>query len=377
MLRKFYEFDNNTYFNKEITVERIYIKLMKRIFILFFENTQAFYYLLITIALILLALYQWRQRKLQIQKYLGDQADFLISSISTSKRLLKLFLCFLVLIFLILSLARLQGEGEKREFSQKGSAILIMLDISHSMLAEDVRPNRLTFVKQELSRLIDISGGDQIALGFFAKSAFLVSPFTPDLSAIQSYLKDISTDYLSHQGTDFSNLFDLADKTFKRQQDLKFKVLVIASDGEDHSLKTKSKVQSLLKEQNIRVFTLSVGTESGKIIPIRDYKNQVREYKKDSRGELVISRFNPDFLKKLSQWGKGAYYHLDYGNRAIKKLREDLNLLKKQSFDKYTEVRKKEYYQWFLIIAVILALGEIFLNDRKKQFNRSQSHQKV
>lgn len=331
-----------------------------------FKNPDYFYYFLILIGLILLALFQFRRRSALIKKYLGVKDNFLSSSISSSKRIFKLLLSFLVLALLILSLARLQGEGEKREIPQRGSTLLIMLDVSHSMLTEDVHPNRLEFIKQELSRLIEMSTGDQIALGFFAKSAYLISPFTPDLSAVQSYLKDISTDYLSRQGTDFSKLFDLTAELFERQKDLEFKAVLIASDGEDHSPKTKQKAQALLKDQNIRVFTLSVGTKSGKVIPIRDYKNQVREYKKDSRGELVVSRLNPEFLKKLSQWGKGAYYHLDYGGRSIEKLRSDLNLLKKQSFDKYTETGKKEYYQWFLLLAVLLAIGEIFLNDRKK-----------
>ena len=145
---------------------------------MFFESPSYFYYFLILICLILLALFRIKKRRVQIQKHLGKQAGFLRSSISESKRVFKFVLSFMALVFLILSLARLQGEGEKREVSQKGSALLIMLDISHSMLAEDVQPNRLTFVKRELSRLIDLSAGDQMALGFFAKSAFLISPFT-------------------------------------------------------------------------------------------------------------------------------------------------------------------------------------------------------
>ena len=144
---------------------------------MFFESEDYFYFLFLLIGLILLALFRYRKRRVQIQKYLGKQADFLRSSISESKRTLKLVLSFLVLVFLILSLARLQGEGEKREIPQMGSALLIMLDISHSMLAEDVQPNRLTFVKQELSRLIDLSAGDQIALGFFCKVCFFNKPF--------------------------------------------------------------------------------------------------------------------------------------------------------------------------------------------------------
>ena len=334
---------------------------------MFFENSNFFYYFFLVVGLVLFAVFQYYQRRLRSHKFLGKQAFFLKSSISELKRILKLILCFLVLVLLILSLARLQGKGEEIEASHRGSALLIMLDLSHSMLAEDVQPNRLKFVKQELSRLVDLSKSDQMALGFFGKSAYLISPFTSDVSAIQSYLKDMSTDYLSRQGTDFSNLFDLVSRTFKRQKNLEFKVVVIASDGEDHSKQTKEKVQSLLKEQNIRVFTLSVGTEEGKVIPLRDFKNQVREYKKNSRGELVMSRLNPKSLKNLAKWGQGAYYHLDYGNKAIERLREDLNLLKKQSFEKYTQVRKKEYYQWFLIVALLLAFAELSLNDRKNK----------
>ena len=331
-----------------------------------FKNPEVFYYFLILVFFALLAVFRFVARKKRIQKWLGQQSLFLRSSISDFKRTLKVILELIALFFLILALARLQGPGEKTEVFQKGSSILIMLDVSHSMMTEDVRPNRLTFAKQELSRLIDLSWGDQIALGFFGKSSFLISPFTLDLSAVKSYLKDLSPEYLSNQGTDFENLFQFVSRFFNRQENLEVKAVVIASDGEDHSSQTRQRVQTLLREQNIRVFTLSVGTETGKAIPIRDYKNQVREYKKDSRGELVISRLNPESLKKISEWGQGAYYHLNYGNIAIKKLREDLNVLKKESFDNYTEIKKQEYYQWFLIIAFILVLSELLLADRRK-----------
>ena len=331
-----------------------------------FKNPEVFYYFLILVFFALLAVFRFTGRKKRIQKWLGRQSLFLRSSISDFKRTLKVILELIALVFLILALARLQGPGEKTEVSQKGGSILIMLDVSHSMMTEDVRPNRLTFAKRELSRLIDLSWGDQIALGFFGKSAFLISPFTLDLSAVKSYLKDLSTEYLRNQGTDFGSLFQFISSFFNRQEGLEVKYVVIASDGGDHSPQTRQRVQALLRGQNIRVFTLSVGTETGEAIPIRDYKNQLREYKKDSRGELVISRLNPESLKKISEWGQGAYYHLSYGGSAIEKLREDLNALKKESFDSYTEVKKQEYYQWFLIIAFIFVLSELLLTDRRK-----------
>ena len=275
-------------------------------------------------------------------------------------------LSFLVLFFMILSLARLQGEGEKIELPNRGGLILLMLDISHSMLVEDVKPNRLEFMKRELSRLIDLSSGDRIALAFFANSAVLACPFTTDLSAVKSYLNDLSTDYLSHQGTDFERAFDLVAQVFEQKKAPAVKVVVIASDGEDHSKKTKDRIKTLLKEKGLRIFTLSFGTEKGAVIPLRDYKNQIKEYKKDIKGNLVTSRLNPVFLRQFARWGKGSYYHVNYGNSAIEKLRKDLDLLKKTDFDKESSTKTKEYYQWFLLLAFFIAFIELILTDRKK-----------
>ncbi|MCY4321136.1 MAG: VWA domain-containing protein [Bdellovibrionaceae bacterium] len=334
---------------------------------MFFKNTEYFYWFFILLILVLLYIFRVLYRNKKIKKWLGKQDNSLRFSISNRKRSIKIVLKFFVLIFVILALARPQGLGEKIELPNKGISILLLVDISNSMLVEDVLPSRLDFLKKELNRLLDLSSGDQVALAFFANSSVLASPFTNDLTAIKSYLNDLSVDYLSNQGTNFERAFQLSAQVFEglKQKESALKVILLASDGEDHSAKTYNIIKSLVSEEELRIFTLSVGTQKGGIIPIRDYKNNIKEYKKDSSGKLVISRLQPESLKNFAKWGKGSYYHLSYGSQSIEKLKKDLDTLKKSEFEKNEFIQKKEYYQWFLLVAFFLALFELLLNDRK------------
>ena len=335
---------------------------------MFFEQPYELQWLFILPVFILIYTFRFQVRKKRIKKWLGSQSTFLRSSISEKKRFFKVILRLCVLALLVLALARPQGLGEKMETQDRGVYMLLMADASQSMLAEDIKPNRLAFMKKELSRLIDLSSGDQLALLIFAHSAVLASPFTNDLSAVKSYLNDLSTDYLTNQGTNFERAFALSAEVFhkiKEQEKAQAtKVIVIASDGEDHSKQTKKAIQNLVKQQNIRIFTLSFGTKEGGIIPVRDYKNQVREYKKNSQGKLIITRLKQEALKNFAQWGKGSYYHANYGGQAVERLWADINRLKKTNLKKTERINKKEYYQWFLILAFLLALLELILSER-------------
>lgn len=344
-----------------------------------FYNIDYLEWLFILPFLLCLYIIQVRRRENKVKKWLGIHSDFLRSLISGKKRHIKTTLRLCVLLFMILSLARLQGEGDKVDIQNKGLYILLLVDASNSMLAEDVKPNRLAFMKQELSRLIDLSSGDQIALGVFANSAILASPFTKDFSAVRSYLQDISPDYLTNQGTNFKRAFLLTGKTFKKvresEKEKTVKALVIVSDGENHTKEDKKAIQKLFLEQDIRVFTLSFGTKEGGVIPIKDYKGRVKAYKKDIQGNLVVTRLKEEGLKNFAKWGKGSYHHVTYGSQAIEQLRQNLDQLEKTFLETTSYVQKKEYYQWFLILAVVAALLELFVNDRtyKSLFQRRRS----
>ena len=134
--------------------------------------------------------------------------------------------------------------------------------------------------------------------------------------------------------------------------------------GEDHSKTSETTAKILFNKKGVRVFTLSVGTKEGGVIPIRDYTNKIKEYKKDVDGELVITRLKKDLLRKIAKEGRGAYYHLTYGGHAIQQLRKDLDVLEKNLFEKRAYTQKREHYQWFLLMAFLTALMELILSSR-------------
>ncbi len=334
---------------------------------MFFYQAEYLSWILVLVFLVLIYMAQVQIRNKRVQKWLGKQQFFLRELISEKKRHLKIGLQVLALLFFIIAFARPQKHGEKIDMQTAGVYIALMADVSQSMLAEDVKPSRLAFMKQELGRFLDLSRGDQVALIAFAHSAVLVSPFTQDLLAVKSYLKDLTSDYFTNQGTHFGKAFDFAGKTFQRIREKKnqtaVKVLIVASDGEDFSNTSKNQIKKLL-EQKIRVFTLSFGTSKGGLIPIKDDKGEVLEYKKDLEGKVVISKLNNKDLKNFARLGKGAYYHVTYGGGAIKKLRLNINQLEKTVFETSSFVKNKEIYFWFLILGLIFAVFEVLLSDR-------------
>ena len=318
---------------------------------------------------VLVYIFRHRQRVQNLKKWLGRQRFFLTSSLSPWLRHIKIGLSFVALTLFILALARPQMEGAKVSRESAGIQVILAVDVSHSMMAEDVRPSRLEFLKKELSHFLDLSAGDQVALMAFSGSALLVSPFTGDLSLIKVYLEDMSPDYLSTQGTDFKRVIKVARKVFenveKKTKKQIVRALLIASDGEDHAQKWGSALKALT-DKGVRVFALSVGTKEGGVIPLKNSRGDVLEYKKDSSGKVVVSQVQTKILKQLADKGRGAYYHLSYSGQVMKKLRNDMDQLKKTVFQTGMTHRKRELFQWFLALGLILAWIELLLSEWRR-----------
>ena len=332
-----------------------------------FYNIEQLAWLFILPFFLFIYIAQIRIREARLQKWLGQRRHFLKSLISENKRHFKLALRLLVVVFFLIALARPQMAGEEIDLERSGVHILLLVDVSQSMLAEDVKPNRLFFMQKELGRFLDMSEGDEVALVAFANSSALISPFTPDTAVVKSYLADLSPNYFSSQGTNFGRAFDFVRKTFQsikvKKNESITKVLVVASDGEDHSKSSRKKIKELLDE-NVRVFTLSFGTKDGGAVPIKDFRDQIKKYKKDPSGKLVVSKLNSKDLKDFAKLGQGAYYHATYGSKVIERLRSDIDKLEQTTFEKASFVSKKEVYHWFLVIALLLAMLEMVLSDR-------------
>lgn len=336
-----------------------------------FENPQAFFYLWLILVVVIFAIIFTRRAEGKLRKALGQRvAPVLTASVSRTRRRWKLILQCLVLFFFILALARPQMGESKQEIRSEGVEIMFVVDVSNSMMAEDVRPNRLEQAKVELSKLIDLMPGNKIGIIAFAGSATLLSPITTDPASLKLYLESLSPLSVSTQGTEFKAALEEATAAFQRggaQVDDTVKVtrvILLASDGEDHEPGALEAAEKLV-QQGIRIFSLVYGTEKGAPIPERDGMGFLRGYKKDNNGQTVLSTVKGDALKALAQKGQGAFYHASFGGNHLQRIVEDIDKLEKTQFESEIATQFDERFQIFVFLGIFFALIELFLGDRR------------
>lgn len=316
-------------------------------------------------------LQKWNRRK--VEKIMGGKLwPFLTRSLSSTKRRLKIFLQIIVCFFILLALSRPQAGESQQQIKSEGVELLFVVDVSESMLAEDVKPNRLEQVKLEMSRLIDLMPGNKVGVVAFAGSAALLCPLTNDPNAIKMYLESLSTQAVSTQGTSFEAALQAAEQAFERggvgEGAQVTRAILIASDGEDHE-PNALKMAGKLVEKGIRIFTLAYGTEKGGNIPQRDNLGYLRDFKKDSRGQPIITTVMGDALKELAKAGQGSFYYATFGGQHLNSLVEDFGRLEKTEFASQMATQYEEQFQVVLFLAVMTALIEMALGERRQKFN--------
>ena len=282
-----------------------------------------FLFFIPVLTILFLLFVYWRKKRLF--KFIDSKrAQDLLPHFSFSRKLTKHILSITSLAFLILALARPQALSQKLSEKTKGLEVVLMVDVSQSMLVSDVKPNRLDLMKAQLSHFVETAQGrHRIGLIAFAGSAFFISPLTQDLSLIKNHISSLSVNTVSSQGTNFRAALERAEKAFKggslNRPDVT-RVLIIASDGENHEVGALEKIRSL-REQDVHVFTLGFGTKSGGVVPFGTEQE-----------EQVISQFKPRSLKEFSKIGKGVFYHVDSSVDVVDQLNQDLNQLQQFSF---------------------------------------------
>ncbi len=311
------------------------------------------------IAIHLLVLY-WRRKT---QKKFANPSLFnlLTPDKSNLKSTLKIVLLSLAIAFLCIALVN-PKLGEKVEtVKREGVDIVFALDVSKSMLAEDITPNRLDKSKRIISEIINNLSGDRVGLIGYAGSAFPQVPITTDYSAAKNFLRSMNTSMVSSQGTATREAVRLANRYFDNEETEK--VLILVTDGEDHEADFEAEVQRS-NEQGIKIITISIGTERGGPIPIRDGRGGVT-YKKDRAGETVITRADIQTLRRIAEIGNGVYVDGSSTSRAVNEVLEVLNNLEKTEFESKEYANYQHHFQWFLIIGIILLLLEVLLLERK------------
>lgn len=265
-------------------------------------HPEFFLLLLLLILLGFLFAYQnvWRRKA---WKSLGEQKLFktFASWEKAPRRRLRKVLGVLALFFLIVTLAEPQWGTREVEVSMKGVHLMILVDVSESMLAPDLSPNRLERQRQELKDLINLLKGDRVGLIAFAGRSFLLSPLTVDYGSLRRYVDELNTETIPIQGTDLAGALTLALNLFPKNQEGAERAILLLTDGEDHSEKLKS-VISQLKKEKVRLFVLGIGTTQGAPVP-----DPEGGFKTDSTGKRLISQLKEGFLKDLAVQTGGAY----------------------------------------------------------------------
>lgn len=327
----------------------------------------------VVVALYFVFIFLEKRRSNKLSNMFGAKnLNYLTGSVSRTKRGWHLLLQVAVMAFLALALARPLLGSRQTEIKQTGIEIIVAVDVSNSMLAEDEKPSRLIHAKRKIITLLDRIPGSQVGLIAFAGSAHLVSPMTSDPSAIRMYLSSLSTESVSSQGTNFKAVIDEAIRAFDRggvetlSGNKPTRVLLIASDGEDNEPGVYKSIEKA-KKDGIRIFALGFGTAKGAPIPIRDDRGTLRSYKKDKKGETVLSVPKDKVLSDIARAGGGSYYHSTFTNDEIMRLTKDLDRLEKADFKSRISTEYDEKYQIPLAVALLLAFFDLLFGDRRHQ----------
>ncbi len=313
------------------------------------------------VLLFFLVLQLW---KYKTQKKFADKDLLKRLSPDTSffKSALKIVL--LSLAFLCFSIALVNPKiGTKLEtVKREGVDIVFAVDVSKSMLAEDIAPNRLEKAQQLVTQIINNLASDRVGIIAYAGKAFPQLPITTDYASAKMFLNNMNTDMLSSQGTAINEAIKLATTYFDDEEQTN-RVLIIISDGEDHS-EAAIDVAEQASEEGIRIFTIGVGDVKGGPIPLKR-NGVVVSYKKDNQGETVITKLNEDTLKGIAEEANGAYINGKITNDVVESIREILNKMDKTEFEAKQFADFKDQFQWFLGFGIFFLFLDILLLERK------------
>ncbi len=330
------------------------------------DNIEYLYGLtLIPVLILMYVLHRlWRRKAL---KKLGDIEIIsqMMPMVSEVKPMLRFIFFLLAIVFLIFGLVNPQIGSTLEEVKHEGSDIVICLDVSNSMKAEDFKPNRLEKAKQAIEKLINKLNNDRIGLIVFAGDAFVQLPITTDYAAAKLFLENVDCDAVSVQGTVISSAIELAEKSFGTEEG-KNKAIIIISDGESHDDDAIAAAKESA-EKNIVIHTIGIGSPEG--VPIPVYKNKIPAgFRKDREGNTVVTKLNEQAMEQIASAGSGVYVRATQGEIGLLALQERINKMEKKTFDSKMYTDYEDRFQIFIAVSLFFLLIESFLTERKNKW---------
>jgi Ca-activated chloride channel family protein len=333
------------------------------------EEPIYFYLLAIIPAMIVVfLLVLWWKKRTQRNFSNPDLLERLAPNSSTFKSTLKLIMLLLGISFLVVSLVNPKMGSKLKTVKREGVDVVFALDVSKSMLAEDIAPNRLEKAKQIISKIIDKLGSDRVGIIIYAGNSYPLLPITTDHAAANMFLQNANPDMVSSQGTAINEALELA-KTYYNNDEQTNRFLVIISDGEDHEEETKQVALNLANE-GVKIYTVGVGnTEKGGPIPMR-LNGSMIGYKKDNKGETVITRRMPSVLQGIADAANGKYIDGNVTENPVKQISDIITNAQKSEFETKQFSDYKDQFQWFLAIGILFLLLDVFLFEKKTKWLR-------
>jgi len=288
----------------------------------------------------------------------------LMPEFSTGRLIFKFVLLMIAFAFLVLALADPQTGSKMEKVERRGIDVMIALDVSNSMLAEDIRPSRLERAKQAISKLIDRLDGDRIGIIVFAGKAYNQLPITTDYGAAKMFLSAINTNIVPVQGTAIADAVEMATGSFG--QSTHNKAIIVISDGEDHQGDVLEKTEAAAKK-GIVVYAVGIGTTEGGPIPV--YNGDIRTgYKKDRDGTTIITRLDDSLLQRIASIGKGMYVRITNSEEGWQKVFDDLNKIQKSELESRQFSDYEDRFQYFIGFSLLFLIFELVVFDKKNQW---------
>ena len=324
-----------------------------------------FIVILIPIIFIFNIFYMSWRKKVQNKFSDTELLNYISPNRSNFKLNLKLMFHILAILFLVIALANPKIGTELKSINREGVDIVFAIDVSKSMLAEDVAPNRLLRSKRIISEIVNSLSSDRVGIVAYAAQAVPQVPLTTDFASVKNFLQAIDTDMISSQGTSIDSAINLSVNFFDQNSDTN-RVLILISDGEDHD-DIPNNLINLISNNNINFVTVGVGQDSGTTIPIK-INGKIDSYKKDRNGEIVITKRNSEILNRIAASSNGDYIDGNITEDALNLVKNKLDKIDKSEFETSQFLEYKQQFQIFILLALLFIISDIFIFQTKTKW---------
>jgi Ca-activated chloride channel family protein len=331
-----------------------------------FEHTIYFYAFSALPVMLILVLWYFVSRRKKLKK-LGDAnlISQLLPYSSKRKRIIKVILFLLGFSSLIIALCNLQTGSKLTEVKREGADIIVCIDVSNSMLAQDLSPDRLTRAKYALEKMIDGLEGDRLGLVIFAGEAYVQLPITTDYSAAKLFLSSIGPGMVPVQGTNVSDAIKKASESFSNDEG-KNRAIILITDGENHDSEAVQAAEEAGKN-GIMINTIGIGSENGVPIPLIE-NGVVKGYRKDKQGQTVITKLNTNLLKTIASKANGVFVQASQADIGLGAVLDKIGELDKVQLENKMYTDYEDQFQWFLGLSLVLFFIEFLISERVSEW---------